>query len=396
MNQLMKSLKKNIFLPWRKIGTIDKIIDVFVGKENFLVLGHLNPDEDCVSSMVGTALIIKKFNKNVALFFPSKLHDNFQYLIKICEFNSITLLRPDNIRKKIAGLGTFDAVIICDTAKPSMIQSHELLDPVLRDSSMLKIEIDHHLGGDSSYIGSEGFRLVTDATSASELVGQILLRLSKKEKFLKEYHIGNPFSRNLILAVLTGIIGDTDMGKYLKTRKTRRYYRIFSSMYDGILNRETIKATNLSSMEDISHELKRLTAAEEVCYNFMMARKKFTKSFGYVVVRQGDFQKARIPLDNDIIVSTSRAVADALAEESGKLSLVAYYDLPGVSELVQLRVRRCHSYKEFDVRRILEMFSIENGGGHEGAMGFRVDQGTVEDIDEFVRRIIEGIEKAIG
>jgi len=59
-------------------------------------------------------------------------------------------------------------------------------------------------------------------------------------------------------------------------------------------------------------------------------------------------------------------------------------------------MRRSQAFRVFDLRQVLEIFKIKNGGGHEGAMGFRVDQGTVEDIDEFVRRIIEGIEKAIG
>jgi nanoRNase/pAp phosphatase (c-di-AMP/oligoRNAs hydrolase) len=100
--------------------------------------------------------------------------------------------------------------------------------------------------------------------------------------------------------------------------------------------------------------------------------------------------------DNETIVSVARAVCDTLAEESGKLSLVAYYDNPTKSDLVQFRMRRSQKFKTFDLRTVLEIFAIENGGGHEGAIGFRLAKERFDDLEEYVVTLLEGVEKVIG
>jgi nanoRNase/pAp phosphatase (c-di-AMP/oligoRNAs hydrolase) len=71
------------------------------------------------------------------------------------------------------------------------------------------------------------------------------------------------------------------------------------------------------------------------------------------------------------MTTIAKAVADALAENSGKLGLVAYLDHPSVSDLMQFRVRRSHSFRDLDLRDILGVLGASNGGGHPGAVGFR-------------------------
>ena len=82
-----------------------------------------------------------------------------------------------------------------DTPKPSMIDSDVAVERLMASAGVLIIEIDHHIGGDSEYIGSEGYRLVTEATSSSELVGQIALKIGKRPELLERYNIQNLISR---------------------------------------------------------------------------------------------------------------------------------------------------------------------------------------------------------
>jgi nanoRNase/pAp phosphatase (c-di-AMP/oligoRNAs hydrolase) len=72
-----------------------------------------------------------------------------------------------------------------------------------------------------------------------------------------------------------------------------------------------------------------------------------------------------------------------------------YYDSPELSDYIQFRVRRSQQYKKYDLRDLLELFDIENGGGHEGAIGFRIHRTQVADYRLFIRNLIEGIEKAL-
>jgi single-stranded DNA-specific DHH superfamily exonuclease len=99
---------------------------------------------------------------------------------------------------------------------------------------------------------------------------------------------------------------------------------------------------------------------------------------------------------DDAIVSTARVVADRLAEASGKLGLVAYYDNPEHGDLVQFRLRRASAWKKYDLRGLLTLLSIENGGGHEGAIGFRIPRDRIADFPAYVATLLQGIEKAIS
>jgi nanoRNase/pAp phosphatase (c-di-AMP/oligoRNAs hydrolase) len=148
-------------------------------------------------------------------------------------------------------------------------------------------------------------------------------------------------------------------------------------------------------MNEIFKELKNNSSKEQECFNYLVKKKRFTPSIGYVVLSVDDMSFLRHLCDNEMIVSASRAVANALADESKRFSLIVYPDDPQVSDLIQFRMRRSHSYSEFDLRRVLELFSIENGGGHEGAIGFRIPKKEVEDLEGFVTVLLNGIETAV-
>lgn len=388
---MAKMNKKNIYTIYEKNRIITNIIDAMLTRDHFLILGHKNPDEDCIASMVAFALLLSKFYKDVRICLGENIHEHFQYLLNICKYNSIQLLSIcNNIEEPI------DTIVVCDTPKPSMIESNDFINPVSRSKDVLIIEVDHHIGADSEYIGDEGYCLVNEASSACELIGHLALKLNYRKEILSQYQIVDLFSRNLVLAILTGIIGDSGLGQFLKSRREKRYYRIFSTLFNNLLTRETVKETNFSNMEQLFLELQRHSSEEERCYNYIMNKKRFSPSIGYVTMNQKDMDFLYEEFDEDTIITVSRAVADKLAEESKKLSLVVYYDNPESSNLIQFRVRRSHFYKKYDLRDILSLFSIENGGGHEGAIGFRIPKNQIKNLGLYVGHLIEGIEKAIA
>lgn len=383
-------VKQTIKTVYEKNRIIGNILDALRHSSHFLFLGHKNPDEDCIGSMVAFALIAGKFGGKAAIYLSEGVHEHFQYLLNICTHNAIDCIGPgDRVP------GPVDAIVVCDTPKPAMIDASREILGMLDDRLILKMEVDHHLGTDSQYIGDEGYRLVTEATSSSELVGLIAMKLAKRPDLIQRYNLQNPLSRNVILAVLTGIVGDTNMGQFIKSRRQKRYYDIFSNIYNTMLARETTKATNFVSKDEIFHEIQRLSDVEERCYRYIMDRKRFSRYLGYVVLDGADMRYLSGEFDGDTIVSVTRSIADQLAEESGHFGLVAYDDSEN-SGLVQFRLRRGHKFKTFDLRRVLDIFSIEEGGGHEGAIGFRLPRGTIDDINAYVERLVAGIEKAIS
>lgn len=370
---------------------IDNIIAALGSRQEFLLLGHQSPDEDCIASMVAFALLAAKFAKHTLIYLGKPIHEHFHYLLNICTYNSIPVLYGDEPLP-----GPIDTVVLFDTAKPSLIQANAQIRRLVDSPETLKIEIDHHLGADSEYFGQDGYRLVTEASSSSELVGQILLKLKDDEKLLRRFQINDLMARNIVLAILTGIIGDSKMGMYLKSEREKKYYQIFSSLFNELLTQKTVQRTNFSDMRQVFTEIQKLSKSEEKCFTYFMARKRFSRKLGYVVLDEQDSAVLSREFDTETLVSVARAVADILAEESRWLGLVCYYDPPQESDLIQFRIRRSHLYKQLDLRSILELFSIENGGGHEGAIGFRLPKAEIEDLEEYVHTLIRGIEEQIG
>ncbi len=374
-----------------KNRVIANIIEAIDTRWHFLMLGHTSPDDDCIASMISFALILRMFDKEAMIHLDGRVHDHFSYLLDICSYNSIRVTYTGSPLPS-----PIDTIVLCDTPKPSMIGVTPGEGGRLADPALLRIEIDHHLGADSNYFGDDGYRLVSEASSASELVGHLLLKLRDRRDLLERYQIAEVLPRNLVLTILTGIIGDSNMGQFLKSRRERRYYEIFSGMFNDLLAKTTTKRSNFFTKDQVHDELQRLSSCEVACFRFMMDRKRFSSSVGYVALSQESTAAMHESFDAETIVSTARLVADHLAEESARVSLVAFYDAPEKGDLIQFRVRRAGAYKGYDLRKLIGLFSIANGGGHEGAIAFRVPRDQVPDFDGYIAGIVSGIEAALA
>ena len=97
----------------------------------------------------------------------------------------------------------------------------------------------------------------------------------------------------------------------------------------------------------------------------------------------------------EVIVTVARYAANILSEKSGYLSLISYYDNPDISDLVQFRMRRNQNFRMLDLRDVIEKFNIEDGGGHPGAVGFRMPSGNMDDIEVYVQTLISESELMI-
>ncbi|MCL2706218.1 MAG: diguanylate cyclase, partial [Spirochaetaceae bacterium] len=260
----LPEVKADINTIAEKNHIVKNITEEIFSKNSFLLLGHKEPDSDCIASLVAFALLLSKFNKEVTIFLIDPVIEQLQYLLAICKYNFIKVIQDSNA--DIANNGT--PVIILDTPKTEMIMTNNSVLRILEDPSVRKIELDHHIGADANYAGDPGYRLVFNASSTCEIIGYLSLKLAKKQgaKVVKD----DFFSRNLALSILTGIVGDSQMGKYLKTKKERWYYHFFSTIFDNLLERKTTKGgNNMQSMENIFDVIQNLSKQEEECYLLM-------------------------------------------------------------------------------------------------------------------------------
>ncbi|ORC32731.1 hypothetical protein B4O97_15665 [Marispirochaeta aestuarii] len=362
-----------------------RIIEALLQSRNVLVLGHRNSDEDCIASMVAISLLVKKLNRNVSILLTEQIHERFHYLLNICRYNAIHVI-PDCS----GGADEIDTICVVDTPKPEMLQICEGAQKLLASPRVRVIEFDHHLAADSAYIAPRETALVTTASSTCELIGFLALKMRCLRDRFEEIDGEDLFSRNFVLAVLTGIVGDSKMGKFIKNHRERWFYKLFSSRFSRMLSEKTHQtSSNLSSMEDIFKEITRLSQLEERCFKYFMKYRQSRGCIAYTVLDEEMTSPLPEETDIDLFVATARSVADALAEESGCLGMVAYHDPPEVSDLIQFRIRRSHSFQNFDLREILSAAGIENGGGHEGAIGFRIPKKEISDIREYCSHLTD-------
>ena len=124
--------KRAIETIYEKNRTIENIINVLLDKKHFLFLGHKNPDEDCIGSMVAFALIIGKFSRKSAIYLSEGVHEHFQYLLNICTHNAISCIGSgDRVP------GPVDVIVVCDTPKPAMIDASPEIQEMLKEQIQL-------------------------------------------------------------------------------------------------------------------------------------------------------------------------------------------------------------------------------------------------------------------
>lgn len=368
--------------------TLDRILELMQTRAVFLLLGHELPDEDCISSLVSMALLLKKFGKTVTIFIRDQIPAQMSYLTNICTYNNIPVVQDGSeISDKP------DILCILDTPKPTMIASASEIDVFLIDPTIPIIEIDHHLSADAEYSGTPGLCLVDRASSTCELIGLICYKLSQRPDVLSHFEITNLFSRNLVLSMLTGMIGDTMFGLTLKNKRDLYFYNYFTTKFSHILQKSVRKNSgNYASMTDIFKSIQKLSVEEKSLHQKLLEKARYHERTGYVVLDKELSNLFLGQVDYSLFVKVIKSVTDFLSEKSGAIGLTAYYDPESVSSMVQFRIRTAGSVSGIDLRAILKDFSIVDGGGHPGAIGFRIHQDELPDLDSFVEKIIEKLE----
>lgn len=399
--------KKDIFSIAEKNKIGRRFAQILAERDDFLIIGHQDPDEDCISAMVAFALLASKFNKRSYISVASNLSDSFDYLLQICKYNNIQVLRGDPPP-------LCSTLLLVDTPKPSMIDRPELYELHRADPQVLKIEIDHHLEADATYFTARENALVYQASSSCEVIAWLALKIQRNKAFIEEHHIDELLSRNVVLAILTGILGDTQMGRYIKTRRERQFYERFTTLFEHMLSEKTHKGTqNLATKEQIFTTLEKLSSEEAACWQELKQFIVKKKNIFYVILEADKSRDIIQRYGHEVCISVAKNMANYLAEENGKLGLVSYYECPNLIEpssvdilkgelepkpsitLVQFRMRRSQSYKSLDLRDFLLRAGIEDGGGHPGAIGFRLPQDAIADIHLFEKEIIKVIDSLI-
>ncbi|CAM2930896.1 DHH family phosphoesterase [Salinicoccus roseus] len=169
--------------------------DILLEGDNVLIMGHKHPDMDSLGSAIGVAKIASMNGIEAHIVLNEEdIDETLQRMMK--ELHE----REDLMEMFVTSEDAWDkmnpktTVVVVDTHRPSMV-----LDEVILNKATRKVIIDHHRRSDDFISSPLLVYMEPYASSASELVAE-LLEYQNKEKKL---------SRLEATIMLTGIIVDT-------------------------------------------------------------------------------------------------------------------------------------------------------------------------------------------
>lgn len=186
--------------------------------KNIIIMGHQNPDLDCIGSSLG---LYKAIEKNVYIFrTKEKLNESMKKAFKALEEENINFIDKTNYKEYLEK----PLLIITDLHRRSLLEYEEILDEI-ED----KVIIDHHLIGKDK-IEAQLEYIDREASSATEIAVQYL---KYKEKEVDSI---------IATIMIAGIEIDTNGYNMKTTEKTFKTAAFLMSMgADNILKQNILK-----------------------------------------------------------------------------------------------------------------------------------------------------------
>ncbi|PIE98851.1 MAG: phosphoesterase [Treponema sp.] len=374
----------------QKNRVIAKILDIIMNNDSFFMLGHSCPDEDCVSSLVALGLLLKKFGKQVCFFLEQPITEQLDFLEKIVEYNDIKMYigDPDLTCRP-------DVLFVLDTPKKEMVAAKGRALEFLNDDSIPRIEIDHHFNSDADVSGMPELSLLLRASSTCEILAQICYKLEKRPDILEKYNIDELYSRNIVLAMLTGMIGDAKLGNYLFKQRDKRVFDYFLNKLNKILSEQQKNKSNIASIHEILNILEQLSVGEYNIFSKILSYAKYSDEVGSIVINKANSENIFRENEYEKTVSVVKTATNVIAENAGKVGISVFFDPPEISDKIQFRVRASERANNLNLLSILLDMKIENGGGHPGAIAFRISNSNEKKLNTIMDTIFEKVQKVI-
>ena len=372
---------------------MENIYNLIKMNRSFLIIGHECPDEDCYASTVAGALLLRKFNKHVSIFLEAAPPENLKFLNSICKYNKINVYYGT-----MPAIRSVEVLCIFDTPKPAMIAANGCIYNFLNTSSIPKLEIDHHFGSDAAYIGAPDYSLVLHASSTCEILCRLCYKLANHPEIRQRYSIEELYSRNLVLTLLTGMLGDAKMGNYISNPHYKEIFDYFSKHLNLMLRISTHSAgttKKIESMERLLDVMETTDAETEKVYNNILGRAVYAGHIGAVILSEEESNFFFETIEHAQFTGMIKVATNAIAEKAGGIGISVYYDSPGKSNKIQCRIRVSEAMRGINLHPVLSHFKITDGGGHPGAIAFRLPREfgrsihtLIADIESFIKQKI--------
>lgn len=362
---------------------MSQAVDLINSSNSFLFSGDIDPDS--VGSMLSLSLYLNQLEKKVFLVIPETLGENLDFFEKIIQYNSIKILRD---QKEIESIkDEIETIIFCDTANNKLVPYYPFIAEKILSKKPKVLEIDHHFGADSEELTDYGIKLFRNANANTEIIGDILEMLHKKNPAGL-----NPFSqRNIILGLITGLLGDTFGGKVVHYRED--YDRWMDKLGEQLKEntrwrnakdkrQDDCRISKFGDVKQILDYLNRLTEDQEVCFNLLNSRIDIKGKMSFLNLLPSTYEEVKEncqDFDSDWFVDIMNFLLNSVPEKSGHAGAVVFEGKNAEgADCIYIKIRRAVGFSGVDLRtgeqKIKDLFGdlYMGGGGHAGAVSFRI------------------------
>lgn len=318
---------------------LDEALAFMRSKESFLVVSHVQPDGDAISSTVVVGWLLQKLGKSAVLINESELPSRLSYLYQFDSILNYKLAAPEQ---------KFDAIIAIDCADFRRIG--EVSGSFAPEAKLLNI--DHHPT-------NNGFGAVNVIRAEAAATVEILFDLVERA--------GISLDLDCATAIYTGLLTDTGGFRYSNT--SPRVMEIASRLLE----------IGVSGNELADHLLEKMTMAKLKLLQIALNRLAFTDNLeiGWVFIGKDDLRDTgAVPEDLEGIVNY------ALNVDGVEVGILFKETEDGA---VKASLR---SAGKANVAAIAQTFG---GGGHVRAAGCRIEA----PLSDAISQLVEAVRKAL-
>ncbi len=319
--------------------SLEELKNIIDSKNNFLLLGHTDPDGDCIGSLFALKWYLDKKDKEAIILLEDKPEIDYPFLL--ISDDDYILFDNFSFNNPVEPL----TIVALDSGDLDRLgKGKELL------GNNLLINVDHHI--DNPCFGQ--FNYIKPEAAAT---GEILYDLFKIEDRVVDSRIR--------IALATAIIADTGAFRYQNT--TSRVFKIMSEVIDSGVDIYQINQGLYGSYSYQSIKLKGLVLATlEISKNGLVAWLKVNQEF---LKRTGSELK-----DTSGLVNYAR---DIKGVEVG----VAFFEVDNKTTRVGFR-----SNNYCPVNEVAAFFG---GGGHPRAAGCTISLPLEKAVEKIISKIEE-------
>ena len=148
-------------------------------------------------------------------------------------------------------------------------------------------------------------------------------------------------------------------------------------------------------MERLLDVMETSDAETEKVYNDIICRAVYVGHIGAVILSEDESKAFFETIEYAQFTGMIKVATNTIAEKAGGVGISAYYDSPDKSNKIQCRIRVSEAMRGINLHPILTHFQITDGGGHPGAIAFRLPREfgrslhtLIADIETFIKQKI--------